>query len=128
MMNWSNLYVKYLIKNPLIFYLFLLIGAALFLFMTISLKLDVTQTTECKISGNTITISGEIKPVSEVIYLYTDRNDKIHKLTIESVLSQNGQTVIVFTNIAGLSREMKMDFVIAQQTLFERIFLEAGKG
>ncbi len=44
--NISKLYVKYIIKTPVIFYLFLIIGAVLFLYMTITLQVDYADGTK----------------------------------------------------------------------------------
>ena len=38
--RFNQFYLKYIIKNPILFYVFLMIGIGLFLFLTLSIETD----------------------------------------------------------------------------------------
>jgi hypothetical protein len=127
MKNFSRLYVKYVIKTPAIFYLFLLIGSVLFLYLSIGIKLDVVQSMKAYIEDNGVIVEEMYELESNTIYLYNDRDDKIYKSTVEQIKHVNGHTVFVISSSIGLSGEIQVDIVTGSQTLFERIFIKAGK-
>ena len=128
MKKFSTLYVKYIIKAPIVFYMFLFSGVVLFLWFSLSLKLDVVQSVTADIKENRVAITGEYVVKSHMIYFYSDRNEKKDKLKIEQVELKDGQTLLIINNIIGLSGEVQADIIIDSQTLFERIFIRAGKG
>lgn len=128
MKKFSRLYVKYIVKTPVIFYLFLIIGIVLFLYFSLGLKLDVVQSVKANIEDNRFIVVGEYETQSDMIYLYNDRNEKIYKLKIQQIERIDGQTIFVINNSVGLSGDIQADIVTGSQTLFERIFIKAGKG
>ena len=123
MINGSKLYI-----NPVIYYMFLLAGVMLFLYFSLSTKLDVVQNVKANIQDNRIIIEGNYDAKSDAIYLYNDRNEKIHKLTIEKSEYIDGQTIFIINNTTELSGDIQADIVTGSQTLLERIFIKAGKG
>lgn len=127
MSNFSRLYVKYLIKTPVIFFLFLFTGVALFLYLTLHVNLDVTESYEAFIVEDIVTIPGEHEVDSDTIYLYNDRNEVVYQTEIENAIIQDGNTVIDVENSYDLSGEIYVDIVVGEETLLERIFVKAGK-
>ena len=123
MKNGSKLYI-----NPVIYYMFLLTGVILFLYLSLNIKLNVVQNVKANIKDNRIIIEGEYYNKSDAIYLYNDRNEKIYKLTIEDSEYTDGRTVFIINNTTKLSGNIQADIVTGSQTLLERIFIRAGKG
>ena len=126
--KFSRLYVKYIIKTPVVFNLFLLTGVLLFLYFSLNLKLDVIQNTDADIENNRVTVEGKYTAQSDMLYLYNDRNEKVYKYRIEQIDYEKNQTVFVVNNSDGLSGKIQAEIVIGSQTLLERIFIRAGKG
>lgn len=50
--KWEQWYVKYIIKNPLLFYAFLIMGVALFFVLSITIKLENDKTLLWQIFAN----------------------------------------------------------------------------
>ena len=128
MKQFSRFYVKYVIKTPIIFYTFLIVGISLFIYLSLSLKLDIVQSIKANIADDKIVLNGEYHNISDVIYLYNDRNEKIYKFKIKSTENENGKTVFFIDSDINLSGDVNIDIVIGNRTLFERIFVKAGKG
>lgn len=127
MKKFSRLYVKYIIKSPIVYYSFLLIGIVLFLYFSLNFKLDIVQSVNANIEDNSFTVEGEYKTSSDTIYLYRDRNEKIYRLKIDQIEYIDNKTIFIINNSIELSGEIHADIVIGSQTLFERIFIKAGK-
>jgi len=126
--KFQRLYVKYLIKSPILFYSFLLVGVLLFCVLSVSTKLDVKETFSATYNDNKVTISGEYRPLSKVIYIYSDRNDKIHKLEYDDIRIEDGETIVTIKEDIEIAKDINIDIIVEQQTLLERIFVKAGKG
>ena len=124
----SNLYVKYFIKSPMLFYVFLLVGVMLFLYLSLSLQLDVVEHATANISGDTVIVAGEWELTSNAIHLYTDRNDIVHRLNVTNVTFSGGNTLFSVDNPNNLYGEFEVDIAVGTQTLFHRIFVRAGRG
>lgn len=124
--SFSQLYVKYIIKTPILFYAFLSFGILIFLYFCLTLKLDNVESAEAEIKNNYVIIDGEYTVCSNVIYLYYDRNEVIYKYFIGSQDNSDEQTIIEVNNNNNLSGKINVDIVVGKQTLFERIF-GAGK-
>lgn len=121
--TFSRLYVRYIIRRSTVFYLFLLTGIVVFLYLTISLDVDITQYVTISIEDNVITLSGDYELQSDVIYLYQDRNDQVYRVAIEQIRIEEGQVQLITSNVAHLSGDMSAEIVIGSQTLFERILM-----
>lgn len=125
--KFSMLYIKYTVKTPIVFYVFLTAGIVLFLYMTLNLSLDVTQSFDAEVSEDKVTFDCGYEIVSNIIYLYTDRNEKIYKYNFTAIEVENGITVLLINNADALSGNYKADIVVGKQSLFERIFISGGK-
>lgn len=125
--GFKRFYVDYIIKKPVIFYSFLGIGIGIFLYLSLNLKLDRIQSVNAEIVGQTIKLEGEYKIYSDSIYLYHDRNKRVYKLAITDWKIAEGCTVCMVEDTEQLSGGLMADIITGKQTLFERIFLRAGK-
>ncbi|GHV12991.1 hypothetical protein FACS1894219_07000 [Clostridia bacterium] len=130
MTKFQQWYVKYLVKNPALFYAFLGVFIAVFLIMSLNLKLDVISSYPAEIEGNSVGIQGDNPPPlsSDRLYFYTDRNERIYKANVKSSAVQDGQLLIKLDESGGISGEVTVDFIVGTQTLLERIFVKAGRG
>jgi hypothetical protein len=128
----SRLYVKYLIKTPLLFYLFFSIGAILFVYMTISVRIDVMKTYDASYKDGVITIAANENIITEKIFVYSNRNEKIYGVHIDKVVNEEDRMYIYVAQgddaFEKLLDDIKVDMVIGKQSLLERIFVKAGKG
>lgn len=121
-------YVKYVIKTPFVFYSFLFIGVVLFFALSMSVHLDIVQSTKAEIIEQKVVLDGEYELASDKLYLYNDKNDHIYKLEIISWEKEDGNTVCAVQNNMQLSGWMNADIITGSQTLLKRIFLRAGQG
>lgn len=125
----SKYYVRYIIKAPFIFYSLLFVGIVIFLFMTLRLQLDVREIHTGYISNNEIIVQGEQKPISNIIYIYTDMNEDINKVTLDKIINENDKTIFILKdNMSNFLGNINVEFTVAKQSLLKRIFVDAGKG
>ena len=124
--KFSKFYVKHIIKKPFVFYGFLGFGIGLFLYLSLTVKLDVVQSVPAEVSGHQITLKGEHDLTTGVMYLYYDRNDRVYKLQAVRCTYEDGNTVCTVEDNQGLSGKMDADLVLGSETLLKRIFVKAG--
>jgi hypothetical protein len=131
MKKFQQLYVKYLIKNPALFYGFIGLFLIIFLVLSLSIKLDVVKSYPASITGNVISVeSANAETIlGNKVYYYANRNEKIYKSEANDVSADGGEIIIVITgNEQGeISGEINVDLVVGKQPLLERIFVKAGK-
>lgn len=131
MSKFQQLYVKYLIKNPVLFYGFMALFLAVFLGLSLFIKLDVVKSYSASINGNIVSVEGANTELilENKVYYYTNRNEKIYKSEAIDVSYSGGNLSIVITgNEQGeVSGGISVDVIVGKQTLLERIFLKAGK-
>lgn len=125
--KFSALYVKYLIKKPIVFYSFLLLFVALFVCLTQSLKLDVFESAQAVISGDTVVLNVPLTGSQTEILVYQNRNEKVYTLTVVDMAVKENQTVVTVEDACGLSGPVTAEVVTGRETLFERIFMKAGR-
>jgi len=125
----KKMYVKYVIKSSILYYFFLLFGVALFLFLSLNLRLDVRESFNGTIEEQKIIIYGEHAPICNVIHIYENRNDAIYAVVVDEVVFQNNNTVLKLNDNENLVfvGDVQVELTVRQQTLFERIFRRAGK-
>ena len=126
--RFTRLYVRYIIKTPVVFYAFLAAGIALFLYLSLGLRLNTMRSVSVWVAENQVIYDGDCASRSDFLYLYNNRKEKIYKLRIVETVNACGQTVLTVENPEKLSGEMQADIVTGSQTLLERIFIKAGKG
>ena len=118
--------MKYIIKTPLVFYLFLSGGILLFLILSLSLKMDIMQTARAHVSGREVVLDGEYDILLDELYLYRNRNEEVFRLLIEGWEKTGGGTVCTVEDGKSLSGNMNADIVTGSQTLLEKIFAGTG--
>ena len=123
--KFARWYVKYIIKTPLVFYLFCP-GNSFVLILSLSLKMDIMQTAKAHVSGREVVLDGEYDILSDELYLYRNRNEEVFRLLIEGWEKTGGGTVCTVEDGKSLSGNMNADIVTGSQTLLEKIF--AGMG
>ena len=124
--KFQRMYVKYIMKSPAIFILFLIIGIFLFSFIFLNLRLNIMRQVEVEVIDSQIFFDNIYETVSNRVYLYYDRNEEIFKFEAEKLSEENGKTVMIINNESNLSGEMDAEIIVGTQTLFEKIFINVG--
>jgi len=129
MKNFQRLYVKYLIKNPALFYGFIALFLAVFIGMSLTIKLDVVKSYPAKLTGNMIIVEkSDVTSTSyDCIYYYTNRNEKIYKAKVAGSFFDGGSLIINLIKNEETVGDITIDLIVGKQTLLERIFVKAGK-
>lgn len=128
MKKFSKLYVKYIIKTPIIYYFFLLLGAALFLILSLTIKLDVVQIVPAIIQGDVVFTHYELEIESNNLLIRCNQTDRVQKVEVMQISNITGQTRFVIANATGIEGDVQISVSIGTQTLFARIFAQAGRG
>jgi hypothetical protein len=129
-LKFEQWHIKYLVKSPLLYYSFLILFVGVFLFASLSLKLDIRESFLASANGNEITVKtdSEITPFDGKIYIYHNRNEKILS---ESVVNTSFSKGIMRFNISNnqtdLSGDVTIEVTTGKQSLLARIFAKAGK-
>ena len=126
--NFSRWYVRYIIKNSATFYLFVLIGVILFVYLSLNIKLDVMESVQAEVSGGQVIIDGEYTPLSDTVYLYTDRNEDMRKVTVKDAEFDGETTVLYIDGDISVTGSINADIVVGKQTLLGLVFKRAGRG
>ena len=124
--KFQHMYVKYIIKSPVIFLSFLIVGIFLLSFISVNLKLNIMKQVEVEVTGSKVLFDDTYQTVSNTVYLYSDRNEEIFKFEAEELSEENGNTVMIINNEANLSGKMNAEIVVGTQTLFEKILVNIG--
>ena len=124
--KFQRMYVKYIMKSPAIFILFLIIGIFLFSFIFLNIRLNIMRQGEVEVIDSQIFFDNIYETVSNTVYLYYDRNEEIFKFEAEKLSEENGKTVMIINNESNLSGEMDAEIIVGTQTLFEKIFINVG--
>lgn len=121
-------YVKYVIKNPVLFYSYLILCLCVFLGLSLTLRLDITDTVSGISRGDSITVNGIYPGISDEIYIFKDRNDRILKCKITDTIINGSSTVINTEEFIEFQGSVSAEIKTGEITLFKRIFVNAGKG
>jgi hypothetical protein len=129
MKRFQRLYVKYLIKNPTLYYAFLGFFVAVFLGLSLTIRLDIVKSYPATARGSVITVetAENIGLHGNKVYYYTSRNEKINLATIVKSDYADGRLNLFISETDRLSGEVTVDLIIGRQTLLERIFVKAGR-
>lgn len=125
-MKKSQLYVKFIIKTPFLYFSFLGFFVAVFIFMSLWIKIDIVKTYSAYISGSHLIVNHEnISLDKNKIYIYKNKNEKVYKANIEEYVTDCEYNLN--TDFAGiLEGSVTIDIVTGQRTLLECIFVKAG--
>jgi hypothetical protein len=114
------------------FYLFVLAGICLFLYLTIPLNMDVMKTYTASYHNGAIISSDEIPVIPDKVYAYNNRNEKVYSVKVINEKTEENKMILQIadsdrTNIEGLPDTFSIDVKVGEQSLFSRIFEKAGK-
>ena len=131
MSKFQQLYVKYLIKKPVLFYGFIGLFLTVFIGIALSINLDIMESYAASISGNIITIEGICaeKIKENTVYYYINRNENIYTAEATDIRADAGNlSILINNNNQGeLSGAIGVDLIVGKQTLLARIFVNTGK-
>ena len=130
--SFSQIYIKYIIKTPVLFFLYISIGVGLFLFMTLSLQLDVMATYKASYHDGMVFIISKDPIDANKIYLYEDRNEKVYTVLVDHMEFEESTVIfhIQEADIAAadiLTGDITVDVINSKESLFKKIFIKAGK-
>ena len=131
MKRMEHLYVRFIVKFPVVFYMFLFFFFGVFIFTTYSVKLDSFQSYQATLEGNKIFIrdAAGVIPVKKYIYIYKDRSMRVYKANYSSLTLEDGIVKLTLDNSnLDISGQIMIDLIVDEQTLLERIFIRVGKG
>ena len=127
-----NTYVNYTAKNPILFFVMLIIGVLSIVILALSTKTNIMISCAGEVSAHSITVSGEFKSCTGYIYAYNDRNEGIYSFEIyETVYNEGTTTFIVKSGTEYIDsmnqHQIRIDIPIREMTIYERVFLKGGK-
>lgn len=127
-------YIKLMTGSPLPFLSFILLGTSLFLFLTLTIKLDVKKTYSAVALKNNNGIMLKTKNLpSGKAYLYTNRNEEVYPVLIKRLKKSDKYHVFAVdttqkNSINSLkNKKVFIDVSEKKETLLYRIFVRGGK-
>lgn len=130
-------YIRLITSSPRLFITFVLFGVVLFLFLTLTTRIDVIKTYSAEVFSVESEIALSIKasdiPVGSA-YIYSNKNEAVFSVFIENVESIKDNVILHFSNderdiIQFLSTQnIYIDIPQGKETLLYRIFVKGGKG
>jgi len=134
--KFGRIYIKYVIKSPILFIFFILIGLGLFIFLTGTTKIDTIK----KYSAEVIMLQNEavltVKDKSISLgsaYVYLNKNDIVYPVTIEKIEGCGEYTTIHLESksqeVIKLLSPHRVYIEISQgkSTLLYHIFVNGGR-
>ncbi len=126
--NFEKIYVKFAVKSPVVFYMYLLVFIIIFLMISSKMQLESRQIYEAQIYGNKVTAvcSAMTNLSDDKIYVYKDKNQEVFTFHVKEANYQNG--VLYFALIeeqSDISGDVMLEIVQGNQSLFQRIFRKA---
>jgi len=127
-----NVYIKYTAKTPTLVIAMIVFFVSLILCISLTTKTNLYQTFDGALLGESIVIEKEIDTLPEVVYIYENRNEAVFPVNIEYFETKDYTTILSIscTNDAfrlTSSENFKIDVLIGEITLFERVFMKGGK-
>ena len=128
--RWQYLFVKYIIKSPILYYGYLIFFLFFIIFVANYIKLDVRETLPGVLMDNQIILDKRIKsPIDDEIFIYKDKSQSVWKEKVLNVNTKNGQTYLTMQNKANkLSGNVTVEFVTEKRTLIHILFIKVGGG
>lgn len=130
-------YTGLIIGSPWLFIIFVLSGLVLFLFLTLTTRIDVIKTYSAELMSkqNKITLSVKAANISAgTAYMYSNRNEAVYPVFIERTENLREDFTLYFNShgqniIKSLSnRNIFIDIPQGKETLLYRIFVKGGEG
>lgn len=127
--DFERIYVKYAVKSPLIFYLYLVAFISIFLLVSTKMRLEKRQIYEAQIQGNKVeAVCSAKKNLSDnKIYVYTDKNQEVFMFHVQEIEYENGvMRLILEEEQNDILGSVMLEMVEGDYSLFQRIFVKAG--
>ena len=128
--RWQYLFVKYIIKSPILYYGYLIFFLIFIIFVANYIKLDVRETLPGVLMDNQIILDKRIKsPIDDEIFIYKDKKPECMERESFECKYKNGQTYLTMQNKANkLSGNVTVEFVTEKRTLIHILFIKVGGG
>lgn len=127
----ANLFVKMTAKSPLLFLGLILLSVVIILYITLTTEVDVIQTYDAKVEGNTLMISQVNRQNLSKLYVYENREKAVYCLEPEEGdIDWDGTGMLVSLEEPLFEPEtdfVKVDIPVRKISLFRRVFLQGGK-
>lgn len=127
----ANLFVKMTAKSPLLFLGLILLSVVIILYITLTTEVDVIQTYDAKVEGNTLMISQVNRQNLSKLYVYENRERAVYCLEPEEGdIDWDGTGMLVSLEEPFFEPEtdfVKVDIPVRKISLFRRVFLQGGK-
>lgn len=123
--NFEKIYVKFAVKSPVVFYMYLLVFIIIFLMISSKMQLESRQIYEAQIYGNKVTAvcSAMTNLSDDKIYVYKDKNQEVFTFHVKETDYENGLLCFVLVEEQnGISGDVTLEIVQGNQSLFQRIF------
>lgn len=128
--KWTKRYLKYVVKSPIIFYIYIFCFLILLGWMTNAVSLD------SRISYDAIAAKGQILVVSEAeielmdkrIYAYKDKNQAVEVLEVSTAEFKYGTMCFILVHEQEIfSGPIMVEVVSEKSTLFHKIFSKGDR-
>lgn len=127
----ANLFVKMTAKSPLLFLGLILLSVVIILYITLTTEVDVIQTYDAKVEGNTLMISQVNRQNLSKLYVYENREKAVYCLEPEEGdIDWDGTGMLVSLEEPLFEPEtdfVKVDIPVRKISLFRRVFFQGGK-
>ena len=123
--NFEKIYVKFAVKSPVVFYMYLLAFIIIFLMISSKMRLESRQIYEAQIFGNKVTaVCSAMTSLSDnKIYVYRDKNQEVFTFHVKEANYGNGVLYFVLVEEqSDISGDVMLEIVQGNQSLFQRIF------
>lgn len=130
-------YTRLVTGSSNIFIGFVLLGVISFLFLTLTIRIDVIKTYTAKVLSSESEIVLQIKAANVQdgpAYIYSNKNEAVFPVSIEKTEDLNDSVNLYFSSdsekvIRSLSpQHLYVEIPQGKETLLYRIFLKGGKG
>jgi hypothetical protein len=98
--KWNKFYVKWIVRNRILFYGYLLAGIAIVIIVMCSVNIDVMETLPCKYENKKLIIE-DLKNISlrenQIVYFYVNQNEKVYAVPVKEYECIGDMTYISFS-------------------------------
>lgn len=123
-------YLKYVVKSPIVFYIYVIIFLLLFLLMTNAISVDRRTSYSAIVDKGQVQIVNEteLELLDKRIYVYTDKNQEVLTLVVSSIEFGDGIISFILEQDQDiLSGIVTVEAVTERSTLFHKIFSEVSR-
>lgn len=129
---WGDLYVRLVTKKPYFFLLYIILGFALILLVTLHTQIDVVEiyTAEVRSVEGAIYLSfqEDVSPSnSEIIYLYAVKNEAVYPVKFKQELRFDDSSIAWDFLLSHIGDDITVEIPVRKISLLEHIFAKGGK-